>query len=140
MAVDVGFKVFKLDSSNLNVWDDTPIMDDVDVLLNRMAGYVDGLKTDRSDKDLIYEILLKMGYPLTIDFLVDKVSDVTVYKVSNGDMFICLQPGITAEHIEKLAEQKPKKIVISESALIDDSAMSNAYYLLENRSIELKII
>lgn len=140
MAIDVGFKVFKLDSSNLNVWDDTPIMDDVDVLLNRMAGHVDGLKTDRSDKDLIYEILLKMGYPLTIDFLVDKVSDVTVYKVSNGDMFICLQPGITAEHIEKLAEQKPKKIVISESALIDDSAMSNAYYLLENRSIELKII
>lgn len=140
MAVDVGFKVFKLDSSNLKVWDDTPITDDVNVLLNRMAGHVDGLKTDRSDKDLIYEILLKMGYPLTVDFLVDKVSEVTVYKVSNGDMLICLQSGITAEHIEKLAEQKPKKIVISESALIDDSAMSNAYYLLENRSIELKII
>lgn len=140
MAVDVGFKVFKLDSSNLKVWDDTPITDDVNVLLNRMAGHVDGLKPDRSDKDLIYEILLKMGYPLTVDFSVDKVSEVTVYKVSNGDMLICLQSGITAEHIEKLAEQKPKKIVISESALIDDSAMSNAYYLLENRSIELKII
>lgn len=140
MAMDVGFKVFKLDSSNLKVWDDTPITDDVNVLLNRMAGHVDGLKPDRSDKDLIYEILLKMGYPLTVDFSVDKVSEVTVYKVSNGDMLICLQSGITAEHIEKLAEQKPKKIVISESALIDDSAMSNAYYLLENRSIELKII
>lgn len=140
MAVDVGFKVFKLDSSNLKVWDDTPITDDVNVLLNRMAGHVDGLKPDRSDKDLIYEILLKMGYPLTVDFSVDKVSEVTVYKVSNGDLLICLQSGITAEHIEKLAEQKPKKIVISESALIDDSAMSNAYYLLENRSIELKII
>ena len=140
MAVDVGFKVFQLDSSNLKVWNDTPITDDVNILLNRMAGHVDGLKPDRSDKDLIYEILLKMGYPLTVDFSVDKVSEVTVYKVSNGDMLICLQSGITAEHIEKLAEQKPKKIVISESALIDDSAMSNAYYLLENRSIELKII
>ncbi len=140
MAVDIGFKVFKLDSSNLKVWDDTPITDDVNVLLNRMAGHVDGLKAGRSDMDLIYEILLKMGYPLTADFSADKVDEVIVYRVLNGDMLICLQSGITAELIEKLAEQKPRKIVISENALIDDSAMSNAYYLLGNRSIELKVI
>lgn len=101
--MDIGFKVFKLDSSNLKLWDDTPISeDDIEVLLDRMAGHIDGLKADRNNVDLVYEILLKMGYPLTADLAAFEVDGLSVYTVENNDMLICLQPGITVEHIEKL--------------------------------------
>ena len=139
--VDIGFKVFKLDSSNLKLWDDTPVAkSDIGALLDRMAGHIDGLKADRSNTDLVYEILLKMGYPLTANLAVFEVDGLTIYTVENNEMLICLQPGITVEHIEKLASIQPQKIVLAESGFSDNSALSNAHYLLENRNIELKII
>lgn len=139
--IDTGFKVFRLDSSNLKLWDDTPIEnDDLDSLFARMDGVIDNLKPDRSEDDLVYEILLKMGYPLTADLASIEVDGLTVYTVERGKMLICLQPGVTAETVEKLAALGPKKIVLTENALADNSAMSNAHYLLENRGIELKIV
>ena len=140
-SVDIGFKVFKLDSSNLKLWDDTPIgNNDPGILLNRIAGHIDSLKPDRKDEDLVFEILLKMGYPLTVNIAIANMDELTIYQVDHGQMLICLHPGITAEHIEKMAAPQPNKIVLAESALFDNSALSNAYYLLENRGIELKII
>ncbi len=138
---DTGFKVFRLDSSNLKLWDDTPIENgDLDSLFARMDGIIDNLKPDRSEDDLVYEILLKMGYPLTADLSAMEVDGLTVYTVERGSMLICLQPGVTAEVVEKLAALEPQKIVLAENALADNSAMSNAHYLLENRGIELKIV
>lgn len=139
--VDTGFKVFRLDSSNLKLWDDTPIESgDLDSLFARMDGIIDNLKPDRSEDDLVYEILLKMGYPLTVDVAALEVDGLTVYTVEQNNMLICLQPGVTAEFVEKLAALGPKKIVLTENALADNSAMSNAHYLLGNRGIELKIV
>lgn len=139
--LDIGFNVFKLESSNMKLWDDTPIEGgDVDTLLDRIAGHIDGLKADRSDEDLVYEIMLKMGYELTCDVTVLDVSGLIVYSVAGGKMLICLQPGIAAEHIEQMAALIPQKIVIAENALADNSAMSNAFYLLENKGIELKVV
>ena len=106
----------------------------------RQAGHVEGLKADRGDMDLVYEILLKMGYFLTVNLSAYEVGGLMVYKISDGEMLICLQSGITAEYIEILADLKPKKIVIAESAFVDNSTMSNAYYLLGNRGIELKVV
>ena len=138
---DVGFKVFKLDSSNLKIWDDTPIEDgDVATLFDRIDGHIDGLKPDRSDEDLIYEILLKMGYPLTADLAAVDVGGLNVYKMAGGEMLICLQAGVTADHIEQMAALSPKKIVLAGRSLADSSAKANAFYLLENRGIELKTI
>lgn len=140
-VVDVGFKVFKLDSSNLKVWDDTPIPDgDVEALMGRLADHIDGLKHDRSEIDFVYEILLKMGYPLTADITAYDADGIIVYSVDENSMLICLHPGVTAELIERLAELVPQKIVVTENCFANNSDMSNAHYLLENRNIELKII
>ena len=138
---DIGFRVFKLDSSNLKIWDDTPIEDgDVATLFDRIDGHIDGLKPDRSDEDLIYEILLKMGYPLTADLAAVDVGGLNVYKMAGGEMLICLQAGVTADHIEQMAALSLKKIVLAGRSLADSSAKANAFYLLENRGIELKTI
>ncbi len=140
-TLDTGFKVFKLDSSNMKLWDDTPIEDgDLETLFERIDGHIDGLKPDRSDEDLLYEILLKMGFPLTAGLTVLDVDGLTVYKVDSGEMLICLQEGITAGHIEQMAEYAPQKVVLAGRSLADSSAKANAYYLLENRGIELKTV
>lgn len=137
--VDIGFKVFKLDTSNLKLWDDTPIVDgDVATLFDRIDGQIDELKADRSDEDLIFEILLKMGYPLTAELAALEVDGLTVYSVAGGEMLICLQEGVTAGHIEKMAAYAPQKVVLAGRTLADSSAKANAFYLLENRGIELK--
>ena len=139
--IDTGFKVFRLDSSNLKLWDDTPIKNgDLDNLFARMDGIIDNLKPGRREDDLVYEILLKMGYPLTADVAALELDGLTVYTVEQNSMLICLQPGVTAEAVEKLAALGPQKIVLAENALADNSAMSNAHYLLGNRGIELKIV
>lgn len=139
--LDVGFKVFKLDTSNMKLWDDTPIAgSDIEMLLDRMAGHIHGLKVDRSDMDFVYEIMLKLGYSLTATIDIVEMDGLVVYKVDDDRMLICLQSGITAKQVERMAGYAPQKIVLAESALSDNSAMSNAYYLLEDRNIELKII
>lgn len=139
--VDVGFKVFKLDTSNMKLWDDTPIEDgDLATLFDRIDGHIDGLKPDRGDEDLIFEILLKMGYSLTADLAAIDVGGLTVYKVDNGEMLICLQPGITAGHIEQMAALSPQKVVLAGRGLADSSTKANAFYLLENKGIELKTV
>lgn len=140
-ALDVGFKVFKLDTSNMKLWDDTPIEGgDVATLFDRIDGHIDGLKPGRSDEDLIFEILLKMGYPLTADLATADIGGLTVYKVDSGKMLVCLQPGITAEHIEQMAALAPQKVVLAGRGLADSSTKANAFYLLENRGIELKTV
>lgn len=140
-SLDVGFKVFKLDTSNMKLWDDTPIVDsDIEILLDRMAGHIQGLKADRSNMDFVYEIMLKLGYSLTATIDIAEIDGQVIYKVDDGKMFICLQPGITAEQVERMAAYAPQKIVLAENALADNSVMSNVYYLLDNQGIELKII
>lgn len=141
VPADVGFKVFKLDSSNLKVWDDTPVEDgDAEGLVNRMAEYADGIKAERGELDLAYEILLKMGYPLTAGLSAFETEGLRIYKVSDGEMLICLQSGITTEGVEKMAALRPRKIVTADSAFADSSAMWNAHDLLEKRQIEWKVI
>ena len=138
---DAGFKVFKLDTSNMKIWDDTPIEDgDVATLFDRIDGHIDGLKPDRSDEDLIYEILLKMGYPLTAGLATADVGGLTVYKVEGGTMLVCLQEGITASISSKWQPCPRRKLSLPDAALRTAARRLMPFYLLENRGIELKTI
>ncbi len=138
--LDVGFKVFKLDTSNMKLWDDTPIEDgDLITLFDRIDGHIDGLKPDRGNEDLLYEVLLKMGYPLTADVAALDVEGLAVSSIAGGELLICLQEGVTADHIEKMAALSPLKIVLAGRCLADSSAKANAFYLLKNREITLEV-
>ena len=63
---DVGFQVFKLDTSNIKLWDGTSVSEeDYQIVLDRMNDMIESIKNDRTDMDVVYEIMLKMGVPLT---------------------------------------------------------------------------
>ena len=141
--LDIGFKVFKLDSSNIVKWDDSLLdLGHIDKLKIRLSEQVMNLKADRSEMDLLYEIILKMGFELTDHIETISVNNKQLYSVSNNsiNMLICLAQGLVPEDIEQIAEQKPNKVVISEGSFIDNSTLSNAHYIFKNYGIELSLI
>ena len=139
--LDIGFKVFKLDTSNLKIWDNTPIADtQIDLFYKRMNDMIDSIKDDRTDMDVVYEVMLKMGVPLDIPVTYTEINDKIAYVVGDMLLLICLADNITAEDIEKMADFAPAKIVCAEQGFADDSALSNAHYILKDKEIELKLV
>lgn len=142
-VLDTGFKVFKLDTSNLKTWDSSFIGEDnLLELTNRMNDMMNTIKPDRTDMDMVYEIMLKMGIPLTYSVTQVEIGGKTAYSI--GDeclLLICLQEGVTTEIIEQMAEEYiPSKIILSEKCFANDTALSNAHYMLKDRKIELKLV
>ena len=139
--LDVGFKVFKLDTSNLKTWDGTPIQDtQIDLFYERLNAMIDTVKDDRTDMDVVYEVMLKMGIPLDVEVQYMKINDKIAYIVGDFILMICLADKITAEDIEAMAQYAPAKIICAEAGFADDSALSNAHYILKDRAIELKLV
>lgn len=138
----VGFRVFKLDTSNLETWDATPIENEqLDLLYQRMNSMIHRVKPERTDLDMIYEIMLKLGVPLTYSVTPFTVNNKTVYGVGDDCLLlVCLAENVRPEDVEQMTEYAPAKIIISRDSFADDTSMSNAYYILRDHGIELKLV
>lgn len=140
--LDIGFKVFRLDTSNLKLWDSTPITGDnqLEMFTERMNSMIDSIKDDRSDMDVIYEVMLRMGVPLDTAVQYIEIDGKIVYIVGDFLLMIALYEDITAEDIDQMAAYAPAKIVCAEQGFKDDTALSNAHYILRDKQIELKLV
>ena len=140
--LDVGFRVFKLDTSNLKTWEGTPIENEqLDLLYQRMNSMIHRVKPERTDLDMIYEIMLKLGVPLTYSVTPFSINNKAVYGVGDDCLLlVCLAENVRPEDVEQMTEYAPAKIIISRDSFADDTAMANAYYILRDHGIELKLI
>ena len=143
-TIDTGFKVFKLDTSNLTLWDSTPTEEE-GALFARLDTVENSIKSDRSEMDVVYEVMLKLGIPLDYPITQVQINDKRAYSIGEDCLvLVCVdygQNGITPEDIEKMCDEyTPAKIVSSESAFKDDTALSNAHYILKDRDIEIKLL
>jgi len=140
--LDVGFRVFKLDTSNLETWDATPIENEqLDLLYQRMNSMIHRVKPERTDLDMIYEIMLKLGVPLTYSVTPFSINNKNVYGVGDDCLLlVCLAENVQPEDVEQMTEYAPAKIIISRDSFPDDTAMANAYYILRDHGIELKLV
>ena len=143
--LDIGFRVFKLDSSNLKTWDAAPIDpqagDVIGELANRMNAMIHRVKPDRSDLDMVFEVMLKLGVPPTYAVTAVEINGKTAYSVGEDCLLlICLAPDVQPEDVEQMAEYAPAKAIISRDSFADDTAMANAYYILRDRGVELKLV
>lgn len=101
--LDIGFKVFKLDSSNINAWDSDP--DNLEVSLNNSLF---NIKEDRNEDDLLYEILIKYGIELTEKINRHTIDGKTVYEMGAGSLIVCLAESLStavADGIGKLYKE-----------------------------------
>lgn len=139
--LDIGFKTYKLDTSNLQEWDSTPIPNhDLLTFSNSLNSMTDSVKSDRCEMDVVTEIMLKMGVPLDIPVTTVTVNNKTAYAVGDFLLLICLAQNITAEDIEKLCDYAPGKLILAESSFADTSVMRNAYHILKDRKISVKLV
>lgn len=99
--LDLGFKVFKLDSSNIKTWDGNP-----EELEANLWDAVTNIKDDRTEEDVLYEILLKYGLDLTLPIEEKTIEGKTVYNVGFGALFICLSDEITSKVAEGIGKWK----------------------------------
>lgn len=146
--VDTGFKVFKLDSSNLAKWDDTPLNPDDETsredLFARFEAMKKTVKEDRSEQDVVYEVMFKLAIPPTYPVKPFEINGRRVYSIGeDGLVFVCLDNsngGITPEDISAMCELAPAKIVAAEQAFADDVALANAYYISQDNGIDIELL
>ena len=98
---DLGFKVFELDSSNIKSWDGNP-----ENLESSLFDSVSNIKSDRTEEDVLYEILLKYGLELTLPIEERVIHGRKVFNVGMGSLFICLGDDITSKVAEGIGEWK----------------------------------
>lgn len=128
--LDIGFKVFKLDSSNLEKWDPDYNNLEQTLLTNR-----ENIKEDRTELDLIYEIMLKYGIDLTLP--IEKINN--IYSIGYGALLICLDDNITkeiAEEIIKLKSDNITRVVFKESGFKSDADKTNIKETLRINNID----
>jgi len=135
---DIGFKVFKLDSSNIKAWD--PDSEDLE---QSLLEAVDNIKSDRTEADLLYEILLKYGLDLTLPIEELELSGKKVYVVGLGALVICLDEQITLDTVEAIAKLKEQyeaddlmRVVFRDNGFKDAEVKTNAIQILKQFGID----
>ena len=95
----MGFRVFTLDASNIRAWNPKP--DDLEATL---FDHQDHLLEGRSESDVLYELLLKLGLDLCVSIEKRSIEGLDVHAVGGGVLFACLTPAISANDVEALAQ------------------------------------
>lgn len=117
--IDTGFRVFKLDSSN---------MEDVyykaeDLSQQDINKQISNIKDDRSEEDLLFQIILSNAIPLTCKIEIKKINNRKVYFVNDTYLFVCFENHIDDKTIEELAKMKPEIMVFNQNT--SDSTLVN---------------
>lgn len=130
-TTDIGFKVFKLDSTNVNEWDSNMKLDEKELAMR--LGEV--FKGGRSKEDILYEIMLKYG---VFDKQVEEidVNGKTMYRVGKRYMIVCLNNHITSEDVKAIGELSPRTVIFNEAGFNNDNDKINAVYNLEKSGVE----
>ena len=131
--LDIGFKVFKLDSSNLEKWDP-----DYDDLEQTLLVSQDNIKEGRTQEDLIYEIMLNYGIDLTLP--IEKYeSENTIYSIGFGALLVCLDNKITkdiTDSIIELASEDVSRVVFKDNGFASDADKTNIKETLRTHNID----
>ncbi len=146
-AGDLGFRVFKLASSNIRAWEP-----DRDKLAETLEASIEHLKTDRTEQDILFELLLKLGLDLCVPIerkqvQGDKKQAHDIHSIGGGSLLVCLSPAIPQADVELLAlglvawhkELKPAgetTVVFRDSAFADDVAKTNLTAILQQHGLE----
>lgn len=136
--LDIGFKVLKLDSSNIKAWDS-----DSENLEANLLNAVDNIKDDRTAEDLLYEILLKYGLDLTVSIEELELEGKKVYVIGFGALAVCLDEAITLDTVEAIAKLKEKyqaddlmRVVFRDNGFKDAEVKTNAIQILKQFGID----
>lgn len=132
---DYGFRVYRLDSSN---------MQDVyykpqDYNQGRLELFADNVKEGRTAEDLLTQIMLDWGLPLSLPIERKTISGKDVYAVAGDSLYCCFDDGIDEAFAKEIAQEKPLRIVFRDKGFKDDTAKENVKQLLKQLSVETEM-
>ena len=133
--MDVGFRVLKVDSSNMvdvHYTADETAQDD---LLNR----VENIKPDRSPEDLLFQVLVDWGVDLTLPIRRETVSGKTVFFVADTALLACFDSGVTEALVNELAGHKPLRIVFRNTGFDSDATLNNVKQIFAQLSPDTEV-
>ena len=119
--LDIGFRVLKCDSSNMEDVYYTP----ADYMKKEISLFVDNVKTDRSAEDLLFQCMLELDTPLSSSIEVQEIGGKIVYNVAGGHLMACFDTDVTDEVVTEIAKLQPSYFVLRDSSMADDSVAAN---------------
>ena len=137
---DRGFRVFKLAESNIAAWDGG-IAHDEGALAVQLELHVDHVRDDRSADDVLYEILLKSGFPLSTRVESIEIEATAVTSVAEGALLICLDQALSLELVRAVAARKPERAVfLDEGFASNDALKANAAQVFKAAGVTFRTV
>lgn len=135
---DVGFRVLKIDSSNMADVFYTPDQTSQADLLD----LVDNIKTDRTPEDLLFQVLVDWGVDLTLPIRREEMQGKNVFFVADTALMACFDNGVTEDLVKELAGHQPMRIVFKDTGFADDQTKINVTQIFKalSPSTEVKAI
>ena len=140
-TMDLGFKVFKLDSSNIKSWDGNP-----EDLRQSLYDSIENIKEDRSQEDVLYEVLIKYGLDLALPVEERIIGEQKVFNVGNGSLFVCLGNDITSAVANAIGQWKEEcsfgfcRVIFKDSGLVDVEKVNSLQILKKYGINEIRSI
>jgi adenine-specific DNA-methyltransferase len=133
---DLGFKVFKLDRSNFKVWQgDAAQLADEQKLAEQLSLHIDHISKASTPEDILYELLLKAGFPLTTRVEQKTMAGKKVFAIQDGALLICLEKEITQELVDAMAGANPLQVICLDEAFKgNDQLKANAVQTFRSRA------
>jgi adenine-specific DNA-methyltransferase len=132
---DLGFKFFKLDDSNFKPWD-AEVPHESGALAQQLELYLDHVKEGRSNLDLLFEILIKRGFPLTTQVETLTLAGHEVFGVAGNGMLVCLKRDLSLDLIRAMADLTPECVVcLDEGFAGNDQLKTNAVQIFKTKGV-----
>lgn len=119
--IDLGFRVFKLDESNMN----NVYYSARDYTQNMLSLLESNVKADRNDLDLLFGCLLEWGLPLSMPYKSEQVEGFTIHTYNDGDLVACFEENIPDTVIKEIAKRRPLRAVFRDSSFVDSPSKIN---------------
>jgi adenine-specific DNA-methyltransferase len=119
-TIDIGFRAFKLDSSNIRAWDGNP-----DALEDNLFNAGSNIKENRTEEDVLYEILLKYGLDLTMPIEQKEIAGKQVFNIGMGALFICLGDKISTAVAEGIGKWKEEQQPATSKVIFKDTGFTD---------------
>lgn len=119
--LDTGFRVLKLDSTNMQDIYYSP----KDISQADLFSQVDNVKPDRTGEDLLFQVMLELGATLDSKIETTTIAGKTIYNVAEGYLVACFDPDVTDDVVKAIAQMLPAYAVLRDTSMKDDSTATN---------------
>ena len=133
--IDYGFRVLKLDDTNMQDVYYTPAETDQQML----SGFESNIKPDRTDLDLLFGCLLDWGLPLSMPYSSEQIEGVTVHTYNDGDLIACFDKAIPESVIKTIAKRQPLRVVFRDDSFADSPSKINVSEIFKMLSPDTRV-